>query len=267
MVIQGKSSKHSSFRYIRSQVMQGRWINCPFLGKFVKRSIIEAGKRLVGGPKRGDQPFTASFFGENLVEEVASTSYGHKKYAYMPAIDLLEIASMMYKEDIENMSPLSDSLGVKVIQISYSSIAAACNCSKTAVMNCLKEIFSNMLYLVKQGNEITLDLKIGTLNIMKDSKLMFRNYNPDVKIDRKRNQSQAGSQRSAIPTSVATPMTDMNSTLSFRGQSQDVSARLGNNHIGIKRSGPAYKYNADLHISEGEKVRLLVNRIPSNLIF
>lgn len=227
------------------------------MGKFVKKATLEAGKRAFGGPKRGDQPFTTSFFGENPVEEIASSSYGHKKYCYMPAIDLLEVSNMIYKEDIENLSPLSDTQGVKVIQMSYSSIAAACNSSKTAVMNCFKEIYSNMLYLVKQGNEISLDLKIGTLNIMRDNKLMFRNYNPDIKIDRRRNKSQvAGSERSAIPTSVATPMTNLNSTLSYRGQSQDVAARHVFNHVGIKRSGPAHQYNADLHVREGEKVSL-----------
>lgn len=226
------------------------------MGKFVKRSILEAGKRTFGGPKRGDQPFTSSFFGEDPIEEIATTSYGHKKYCYMPAIDLLDVSNLQYKEDIENLSPLNDCQGVKVIQMSYSSIAVSVNSNKTTVMNCLKEIFSNMLYLVKQGSEISLDLKIGTLMIMRDNKLMFRNYNPDVKIDRRRNTSQAASQRSGAPTSVATPLTNLNSTLSYRGQSTDVAARHAFNHIGIKRSGPAYEYNADAHIREGEKVSL-----------
>lgn len=174
----------------------------------------------------------------------------------MPAIDLIEVANLQYKEDMENLSPLHDTMGAKILQISYSSIAVVCNSSKTTVMNCLKEVYSTMLYLAKQGNEISLDLKIGTLNIMRDSKLMFRNYNPDVKLDRKRNQSvgTAASQRSGVPTSVATPLTNFSSTLSYRGQSQDVPARHVFNHVGIKRSGPTYQHNADLNKKEGEKL-------------
>jgi hypothetical protein len=42
-----------------------------------------------------------------------------------------------------------------------------------------------ILNLIKEGHELSLDLKIGTLNILQDKKLMFRNYNPDVKIDKK----------------------------------------------------------------------------------
>jgi hypothetical protein len=183
----------------------------------------------------------------------------------LPAIDFLENSNLIYKEDFENMSPLKDINNVKVIQISYSSIAAVCNTSKTNVMNCLKEIFSNMLFLIKQGSEITLDIKIGIVQVMRDNKLMFRNYNPDIKIKHRRNASQVGtfSERSAIPTSVATPMTNMNSTLSYRGQSQDM-ARNPLNHVGIKRSGPAHEYNAEIHYYEGEKIYYRHKKNPYN---
>ena len=172
----------------------------------------------------------------------------------MPTIDLLENSGLIFQEDIENLSPLKDPVAVKTIQVSYSSIAAACNTTKTNVMNCLKEIFSTMLYLIKQGNEISLDIKIGIVHVMNGNKLMFRNYNPEIKIEKKRNMSVAPSDLSKVPTSVATPMTNLDSTLSYRGQSQDVPARHVFNHVGIKRSGPAFEYNADLHIREGEKL-------------
>ena len=210
---------------------------------------------MVGGPKRGDAPFTSSFFGENPAEKVPSSAYGYKKYCYMPAIDFLEASNVTYKEDFENHSPLKEANNIKVVQISYSSIAAACNTSKINVMNCLKEIFSTFMGLIKQGNEVTLDLKIGTLNIMRDNVLMFRNYNPDVKINKHRNKSRdATSQMSSIPTSAATPLTNLNSTLSYRGPSQDFSALHVHNYGGIKRGGPAHEYNAELNYNEDERL-------------
>lgn len=173
----------------------------------------------------------------------------------MPAIDFIETANLAYKEDIENLSPLHEVLGIKVLQISYSSIAVSCNTNKTTVLNCLKEIYATVLDLIKQGNEVSLDLKIGTLNIQRDNKLMFRNYNPDVIIDKRNSsQSDARSKFSEIPTSVATPLTNAESTLSYRVQSQDVSARHLFNHVGIKRSGPGYQYNAENKQYEGEKM-------------
>jgi hypothetical protein len=131
-------------------------------------------------------------------------------------------------------------------------------------MNCLKEIFSNMLHLIKQGSEITLDIKIGIVQIMNNNKLMFRNYNPDVKIRNKRNMSnnETFSERSGAPTSVATPLTNMSSTMSYRGQSQNMARTL--NHVGIKRSGPAYEYNAELQIQEGEKIYYRHKKNPYN---
>ena len=140
----------------------------------------------------------------------------------MPAMDLIETANLVYKEDIENYSPLYDAIGVKVIQISYSTIAVAWSTNKSTVLNCLKEIFSTVIHLAKTGNEISLDLKIGTFNITKDNKLMFRNYNPDIRLNKKRNTNNSvASQRSEIPTSVATPITNLKSTLSYRrGTSQ-----------------------------------------------
>lgn len=166
---------------------------------------------------------------------------------------MIEVSNLQYRQDIENLAPLLDTIGVKVIQISYSSIAVACSTSKTTVLNCLKEIFSTVIYLYKQGHEMSLDIKIGTFNITKDGTLMFRNYNPDVKIKRNRNKSQAiGSQASEIATSVATPLTNINSTLSYRGKSQDVPARQVFNKVGFKRTGPTYQYNADNNKNEGE---------------
>ena len=182
------------------------------------------------------------------------SSYSHKKYCYIPSIDFIETSNLQYKEDYENLSPLYDTLGVKVMQISYSSIAIAWNSTKSTVLNCLKEIFSTIIYLIKQGNEVSIDIKVGIVNIMKDSKLMFRNYNPDIKINKKRMMSQGpGSEISGVPTSVATPLTNLNSTLSFRGRSQDMPARQISHHVGFKRNGPTYQYNSDNNKREGEK--------------
>jgi hypothetical protein len=148
--------------------------------------------------------------------------------------------------------------------MSYSSIAAVCNTSKTNVMNCLKEIFSNMLHLIKQGSEITLDIKIGIVQIMNNNKLMFRNYNPDVKIRNKRNMSnnETFSERSGAPTSVATPLTNMSSTMSYRGQSQNMARTL--NHVGIKRSGPAYEFKKGRkYITDIKKIRIIIWKVLS----
>lgn len=233
--------------------MQGRCLYCPFIGKLVKKSILEAGQKKVGGPKRGDKPFTTSFYGTEPIDDY-SASYNHKKYCYIPAIDLLETANLIYREDIENLSPLYDTVGVRVIPISYSSIAVSCNSNKAMILNCLKEIFATVLNLVKTGNEVTLDLKIGTLNIMKDSKLMFRNYNPDVKLQKRKHSQQVMSQRSEVPTSVATPITNLQSTLSYRATSQDARARPMLNHVGIKRSGLSHQFNSSFDPREGEKL-------------
>lgn len=221
------------------------------MGKFIKRQALEEGQRKFGGPKRGDKPFTSNVLPTAPVQAIPE----YKKYAYLPSIDFIETAKLSYKEDAENLSPLHEALGIKVMQISYSSIAVSCNTSKNMVMNCLKEIFSTVLALSKQGGEISLDIKIGTLNIMRDNKLMFRNYNPDIVIDKKRNASLADerSRFSEVPTSVATPMTNAESTLSYRVQSQEVTARHTFNHVGIKRSGPSYQYNSDNNRLDGEK--------------
>lgn len=80
---------------------------------------------MVGGPKRGDAPFTSNFYGEGPAEKVPSSVYGFKKYCYMPAIDFLETSNSTYKEDNENHSPLKEANNMKVVQMSYSSIAAA----------------------------------------------------------------------------------------------------------------------------------------------
>jgi hypothetical protein len=45
------------------------------------------------------------------------------KYSYLPAIDFLEVSGLNYKEDYENLSPLQEIKGVKVLNISYSAIA------------------------------------------------------------------------------------------------------------------------------------------------
>lgn len=254
-------------RYLRSQAVQGRCINCPFIGKFVKRQSLEEGQRKFGGPKRGDQPFTTNVLPN---ANPPSTSYDHKKYVYFPAMDFIDSANLIYKEDIENLSPLHKALGLKVVQMSYSSIAVSCNTNKTTVLNCLKEIFSTILTLLKNGSEITLDLKIGTLNILSGKKLMFRNYNPDVVIDKQKgtSQSQARSRLSEVPTSVATPFTNVESTLSYhdRTYSQEVSARQAYNHVGIKRSGPSYQFNSENNMLDGEKLYYRHKKNPYNNI-
>jgi hypothetical protein len=93
--------------------MQGRCIHCPFLGKFVKRAVLEAGQKKSGGPKRGDKPFTSGFFGEDPIDDIANTSYEHKKYCYMPSVDFLDSSNLIYNEDIENTSPLKEMHNIK----------------------------------------------------------------------------------------------------------------------------------------------------------
>lgn len=175
----------------------------------------------------------------------------------------------MYKEDLENLSPLQQSAGLKTLQISYSSIAVVCKTNKSTVLNCLKEIYSTVLSLIRQGNEISLDLKIGTLNVLKDNKLMFRNYNPDVVIDKLHGDIKAvknSSRTSEVPTSVATPFTNAESTLSYRGHSQDVPARNTLYHVGVKRSGPTYQFNSDNNKLENDKLYYRHKKDPfSNL--
>ncbi|CAI2361246.1 unnamed protein product [Moneuplotes crassus] len=254
-------------KYIRSQVMQGRGINCIFLGKFAKRSALEASRIQVGGPKRGDQSFTTNLFGENKIQNIATSSMGYKKYCYLPSLEFLDVASLTFKEDIENQSPLLDTKKLKMLQISYSAIAAACNTRKGAVMNCLKEFFAILINLIMQGKEISLDLKIGTLHIIKDKVLMFRNYNPDIKIYNRRERSHdIASKKSSIETSVATPLTNVESTLSYRGASQDFPKMHSLNYGGFKRSGPAHEHNAEGNMNEEERIYFRDKKNPYNYL-
>mmetsp|Transcript_31174 Transcript_31174/g.30712 ORF Transcript_31174/g.30712 Transcript_31174/m.30712 type:complete len:254 (-) Transcript_31174:564-1325(-) len=185
----------------------------------------------------------------------------------MPALDFLDASSLSFKEDIENQSPLLDIKKIKLLQISYSSIAAACNTNKGAVMNCLKEFFATLLHLINQGKEISLDLKIGTLNILRGRTLMFRNYNPDIKIHkRKQNSQDLSSKKSSIGTSVATPLTNAESTLSYRGVSQDFPQMNSLNYGGFKRSGPSYEYNGEGGYNEEERIYFRDKKNPYNYL-
>lgn len=90
------------------------------------------------------------------------------------------------------------------------------NSNKATVMNCLKLFFRTVLNHIKQGDEIALDIKIGIIHILNDSKLMFRNYNPEVKLDSLKKENKVKSSRSKGPSSVLTPCTNVESTLSYR---------------------------------------------------
>lgn len=57
-------------------------------------------------------------------------------------------------------------------------------------------------------------------------------------------------------------MTNLGSTLSYRGTSSDHPARTAFNHVGIKRSGPKYEYNAENDLKETEKLYYRHKRDP-----
>jgi hypothetical protein len=107
---------------------------------------------------------------------------------------------------------------------------------------------------IKQGDEIALDIKIGIIHILSDNRLMFRNYNPEVKLDNLKKNNNGKSSRSKAPSSVLTPCTNVESTLSYRVSSVDVPARHIFNHVGIKRSGPAVDYCLDHEAIDNEKL-------------
>ena len=62
--------------------------------------------------------------------------------------------------------------------MSASSIASSCDCSRTAVLHIIKDIFLQIVEIIKEGkDEISLDIKIGKLHFHSDSKLAyFSNY-------------------------------------------------------------------------------------------
>ncbi len=62
--------------------------------------------------------------------------------------------------------------------MSPSAIASTCDCSRTAVLHIIKDIFLWIVEIIKEGkDEIVLDLKIGKLHFHGDSKVSyFSNY-------------------------------------------------------------------------------------------
>ena len=59
--------------------------------------------------------------------------------------------------------------------MSPSSIAQVCDTTKQKVLEILKSIFGALIDLAKKGEWLSIDVRIGYLNIDKDKKLYFTN--------------------------------------------------------------------------------------------
>lgn len=77
-----------------------------------------------------------------------------EKFSWIPALELLEAGEMKLLENEYNISPFKIMNGDQtVVNMSASAIASSCNCSWTAVLHIIKDIFLRIIEIVKEGKE------------------------------------------------------------------------------------------------------------------
>lgn len=121
---------------------------------------------------------------------------------------MIEAGPFKLEEDKYNISPFGKT-GAEAHHsaMSASAIAAVCNCSRSQVLNILKDIYYRVVETANADkSKVCLDVKIGTLTIDgQEKKVKFENYDESTAEERRQKQREEAAD--ALRHALTDPLT------------------------------------------------------------